>query len=236
LFSSRYDGAVLRETITEVIGKDLRVGGLKHPVVIPTVNLTKGKPQVFKTPHHPNFVLDHRLPVVDVALATSAAPTYFPIAEIDDQLFVDGGLYANSPDMIALHEAEHFFAVQTEEIRMLSIGTTTTQFSISHVGRLNLGVLGWGRRFAQTMISSQQMDVGYMLSHKLGGQYLRIDEVQSKEQERDLGLDVATEEALKTIRGLAAGSFQAAVNAPLLKEMLRHHAPPPHYFHGVANS
>lgn len=229
--SAKYGSAALRETITTIVGKDTLIGDLAHPVIIPTVNLTKGKPQVFKTAHHPSFKVDHRLRVVDVALATSAAPTYFPVAEIEDELFTDGGLYANSPDLVALHEAEFFFKKNIDEIHMLSIGTTTTHFSISHVGRKDLGVWGWRRRLAQTMISSQQMDVGYMLGHKLADRYVRIDEVQSKEQERDLGLDVATESAQKTIRGLAAGSVQRMLNDGHLGKILAYTAPEPAFHH-----
>ena len=43
-----------------------------------------------------------------------------------------------------------------------------------------------------------------ILRHKLGERYLRVDTEQSKEQEHDLGLDVATEAAQRTIHGPAA--------------------------------
>ena len=76
----KYDPGPLRDTIVDIIGADTRVGDIKHPCLIPTVCLTKGGPQIFKTDHHPNFSRDLRLRAVDVALATSAAPTYFPVA------------------------------------------------------------------------------------------------------------------------------------------------------------
>lgn len=229
--SPKYDGVALRETIVNVAGEETKIGDLLHPVIVPGVNLTKGKPQIFKTDHHPDFQRDHRLRVVDVALATSAAPIYFPLAEIGDELFADGGLFANSPDLLALHEAEHFFRVPTSELRMLSIGTTTTQFSFSHVGGRQLGAFGWGRRLAQTIISSQQMDASYILGHKLGDRYVRVDEVQSREQERHLGLDVATEEAKRTIRGLASGSTQAAISHEMVARILAFEAPAPRFYH-----
>ena len=235
LCSPKYDGVALRETIVKVVGEGTKLGDLACPVIIPAVNLTKGKPQVFKTDHHPDFKRDHRLRIVDVALATSAAPTYFPLAEIDDELFADGGLFANSPDLLALHEAEHFFGAAIADIHMLSVGTTTTQFSFSHVGGRQLGIYGWGRRLAQTMISSQQMDVSYILGHKLVDRYVRVDEVQSKEQERDLGLDVATEDATKTIRGMASGSTRVAINQQMLKKMLAFEAPAPKFFYRNAS-
>ena len=62
--------------------------------------------------------------IVDAALATSAAPTFFPVHRIKGELFADGGLYANAPDQLALHEAEYFLEVGLPDIAMLSIGTT----------------------------------------------------------------------------------------------------------------
>ena len=234
LFSPKYDETALRDTIVHIVGEDTQLRDLKRPVVVPAVNLTKGSPQIFKTDHHPNFQRDHRLRVVDIALATSAAPTYFPLAEIGDELYADGGLFANSPDLLALHEAEHFFDAPTSDIRMLSVGTTTTQFSFSHTTGRHLGIMGWGRRLAPTLLSSQQLDNSYIVQHKLGDYYIRIDEVQSKEQERDLGLDVATTNAKKTIRGLASGSVQAAINKDALQQILAYEAPPPKFYHREA--
>ena len=230
-FAPKYDGVALRETVAEVLGEETTIGNLLHPVIIPAVNLTKGKPQLFKTDHHPDFKRDHRLRLVDVALATSAAPTYFPLAEIGDELFADGGLFANSPELLALHEAEHFFGACTEDVQMLSIGTTTTQFSFSHAKGKHLGVLSWGSSLAQTMLSSQQLETYYMLVHKLGDRHIRVDAVQSREQERALGLDVATEDAKRTIRGLASGSTQEVINNPRLEKMLAFEANEATFYH-----
>jgi predicted acylesterase/phospholipase RssA len=107
----KYDSAALRKTIIDIVGAEITIGSLKHPCIIPTVSLTKGGPQIFKTDHHSDFGSDHRLKAVDVAMATSAAPTHFPIAEIGDGLYADGGLYADSPDLIAVHEVERFLTL-----------------------------------------------------------------------------------------------------------------------------
>jgi len=233
LTSSKYDGEGLKETISQILGSDTTIGDLQHPVILPTVNLTTGKPQFFKTDHHPDFQRDYKLKAMDVALATSAAPTYFPLAEIGDELFADGGLYANSPDLIALHEAEHFFDKSIEDIWMLSIGTTTTGYSLSHNCKRNIGLYGWGKneRLSNTIISSQQQDVDFIMGHRLSNRYLRIDSVPSTEQEKELGLDVATNKAQKTIRGLASGAYQKHVNNPIIIEMLKHKAETPYFYY-----
>lgn len=229
--TAKYNGTALRQTISDLVGAETKIGDLMHRVIVPTVNLTKGRPQMFKTPHHENFVTDLHLKVVDVAMATSAAPTYFPIAEIDNALFADGGLYANSPDILALHEAEHFLKAALAEISILSVGTTTSQFSFAHASGLNLGIMGWAseQRLVNAMIASQQQSVDYMMKHKLDERYLRLDVTQSKEQERHLALDVATDEARSTILGLAASTLQEYAPDERLKRFLKHVAPPPSF-------
>jgi len=235
LCKPKYQSDALRRTIVELIGEKTRIGDLKHPVIVPAVNLTKGQPQLFKTPHHANFTTDLHLKVVDVALATAAAPTYFPIAEIGDALYADGGIYANSPDLLAVHEAEHFFGIPLEQIHLLSVGTTTAQFSFAHAQGRQLGSFGWWReaRLVNVMIASQQHSVTFMIGHRLGDRYLRLDANQSKEQERHLALDVATAEAQKTIRGLAAATVQSHINESRLRAFLVHAAPPPIFQHKV---
>jgi patatin-like phospholipase/acyl hydrolase len=233
LRSSKYDAGPLRDTIIEIIGPDTLIGDLKHPCIVPTVCLTKGGPQVFKTDHHPDFSRDHRLKAVDVALATSAAPSYFPIAEIDDGLYADGGLYANSPDLIALHEAEHFFGVKLDDIRLLSIGTTTSKFSFAHSIGTRLGILQWakGQRLVQAILSSQQQIVDNVARHRLGSRYVRLDMEQSREQEQALSLDTAHLDAQKTIRAMAAVTTQATTNNTDLGSILSYLSPPPKFFH-----
>jgi patatin-like phospholipase/acyl hydrolase len=228
---AKYRADALKATISQVVGDETLIGDLQHPVVIPAVNLTKGSPQVFKTPHHPTFVRDRLLRVVDVALATSAAPTYFPIHRIGGELFCDGGLYANAPDAIAVHEAEHFFRQALADVRLLSIGTTTAKFSFSNAGGEDLGWLGWmsGARLTSVMIAAQQLNSDFMLSHRMGNNYLRIDHEQSKEQERQLALDVATEAACRDLAGLAEASARKYLPRPTLVAMLKHRAELPKF-------
>jgi uncharacterized protein len=229
----KYDPDALRKTIIDIIGADTRIGDLKHPCIIPTVCLTKGGPQIFKTSHHPDFSRDHRLKAVDVALATAAAPSYFPVAEIEDGLYADGGLYANSPDLIALHEAEHFFGVAIADIRMLSVGTTTSKFSFAHDAGTRFGLLQWtmGQRLVQAILSSQQQIVDHVARHRLGSSYVRLDAQQSREQERALSLDTAHPDAQKTIRAMAAVTVQAALANPDLDPFLSHISASPKFFH-----
>lgn len=223
-----YDAGPLRQTIEDIVGAGTCMSNLLRPVVIPAVNLTKGGPKVFKTGHHERFVLDWHLKVADVALATSAAPTYFPAHQIDNEFYADGGMFANSPDMIAVHEAEQFLGVSRDQINVLSVGTTTTDFAMSAALSPNMGVMGWMRnqRLTDVMIGSQQALINDMMRHILGERYLRIDRRQGDEQRAVLALDVATREAISNLQSLARGSFAEVSADPRLRVLLEHDAPP----------
>lgn len=233
-FSPKYGDAGLREAITEIVGSETRLDDALHPIIVPTVNVTTGAPQFFKTPHHQNFQRDWKEKVVDIALATSAAPTFFPLAKIDNSHFADGGLYANAPDIHALHEAIHFFSSPEVHIHVLSVGTTTASFSFSHrIGR-DLGGIKWmmGSRLISTIYSAQQQCEASMMKHRLGDRYIRIDGIQSKEQQDDLALDVATKDVQEMLMGLGKESAKRALGEPYMAAFLAHEAPSPHFYYG----
>lgn len=223
---SLYRPDSLRETIEQIVGADTLMSDLRRPVVVPAVNLTKGGPKVFKTGHNERFVLDWRLKITDVALATSAAPTYFPAHRIGNELYADGGVFANSPDMIALHEAEQFLGIDRANVGILSVGTTTTDFAISASLNPDLGVWGWKNRLIDVTIGSQQAIANDMMMHILGDRYLRIDRRQADEQRAVLALDAATPEAIANLLFLARTSFAEVSANARLRVMLEHEAPP----------
>lgn len=120
------------------------IGDLKHRILIPTVNYSTGKGQFFKTPHAPAFGMDYRRRLVDVGMATAAAPTYFPLHRIEDEgVFADGGLVGNSPGLFGLHEAHQFLQVpQSAKVRVLAIGTMTLGATIRGSAALDLASAG----------------------------------------------------------------------------------------------
>lgn len=230
---AKYDGTVLRQKIEEVVGKNTRLADARTRLLIPSVNMTKGSVQMFKTAHHPNFMNDHKLLAADIAMATAAAPLYFPMAQIENSNFIDGGVVANAPDMCAVHEAIKFLDQKMEDISVLSIGTTTSKFSLpSSLGK-DFGQKQWleNGRLVSTVLSSQQQLVDFMLKHQLGDRYVRFDAQPSPEQTSDLGLDLATENRRQTLLGMADGCYQALSNNPELIAMLSHRPPTPKFYH-----
>jgi patatin-like phospholipase/acyl hydrolase len=105
IVKTKYESGPLKDGLTQVFGNK-RLGEAKTRLVIPSIDLVHGQTKVFKTRHLPHLDLDHRMPVVDVLMATTAAPTFFPHAEIQDgSAYVDGGLWANNPTMVAVVES-----------------------------------------------------------------------------------------------------------------------------------
>jgi predicted acylesterase/phospholipase RssA len=123
LWRPKHDAAGLRDALTSVFGDKL-LGSSAKRLVIPSYTLDSNEVYLFKTPHHPRLVRDWKERMVDVALATTAAPTYLPVARLRNNRLIDGGIWANNPALVALGEAKSILNVALEDIRILSMGTT----------------------------------------------------------------------------------------------------------------
>lgn len=210
LVRPKYDAKILRELIIGVVGSKTKLGDLAQKVVIPAVNLTTGKPCVFKTPHHKNFTRDASLTLVDVALATAAAPTYFGAHRIGSELFADGGLFANSPDDIALAEGLHYLRFDENATKLLSIAVPARRVSISNQNGPDMGVLQWiwDARLSSTLLASQQLNSAAVMRMRLGDRYLRISEDIPSAMEKSIGFDKADEAAQRDLLALAESSVR----------------------------
>ncbi len=225
---ARHDNSPLRAALDEVFGEltlgDLRAGGKR--VLITAFNVSAGGPRIFKTDHAPELVLHDRYRVVDVALASSAAPTYLPLVEIVDPVseiherFCDGGVVSNSPALLGFAEALSALRCKPEEVQLLSLGTPRndlaerpTALTPAQVS-LNRGYEGW--KYGERIISIA-MDGGAKVNHfaldriakATGARYERIDMAAPP----GVGLDIATPEASLALRqlGTACGRDTATL-------------------------
>ena len=173
--------------------RDKTIGDLKHRVIIPTVNFTKGGPQIIKTRHHETFVTDPSKRLVDVALMTSAAPTVFPIHKTEYGDFVDGGLTANHPGLYACIEAQKFLNVPLENIYQLHIGTLSGRYTSSaDETMLKSGFLQWKIKLIDLIFSCQEQSTKQIVSFLLNDRYYSIDNTLTNDQSPKIGLDKVT--------------------------------------------
>lgn len=223
----------LRGVLAERFG-EITLGDLKHPVLIPTVNYSTGNGQFFKTPHHPSFELDHRLKVVDVALATAAAPVYFPLARNERGVFADGGLVGNAPGLFGLHEARHFLATDPRiQVRVLSIGTMTVGTTVRGDANLDRGFGKWRGGLFDLVISAQESSVHHLLGHALGHDYYKIDDQATPDQSKDVkALDRVSIAATNTLKHRGSHAAQRAIGDPAFQPFRNHQAATPLFYHG----
>ena len=102
LFCSKYSGKHLKNALEREF-KNMTLAESKNLLCIPAYNITKSTPRVFKKDYG-TLTEDSSKTYVEVALATAAAPTYLPIRTINDNEYVDGGLWANDPTLVGLTE------------------------------------------------------------------------------------------------------------------------------------
>jgi patatin-like phospholipase/acyl hydrolase len=154
LIRPKHSSEVLRERLAEVFG-NRRLGEAVTRLAIPCFDCNAGRIQMFKTAHHERFAHDYKVAAVDVALATSAAPTYFSAFNTTDgQSFLDGGVWANCPVMVGLLEAMYVLDVSPSDLHILSVGTTDDPFDLSKIKRIG-GLLTWGTTAVGLLMRAQ---------------------------------------------------------------------------------
>jgi hypothetical protein len=227
LFVARYSNKPLRRALSDAFG-ETRLGELRQRgkfVVVPAFCLDTGTPRVFKTDHCDELSRDDQHFVRDIALATSAAPLYLPIASIKSpttgtqERFIDGGVYANNPTLLAFTEAIGYLKRPAEQIRLLSIATPR---DLTHAAersrpltrwqrfRLNRGLIGWGFGLADLFIGSSMRLTHFAVNRVMLGMAGGMDAYHRVElrTQKGLALDVATEWATQTLINI--GSSAAA--------------------------
>ena len=115
---------------------------------------------VFKTPHHPDFKLDWAEQVTTVALATSAAPTFFSVYRNGNRQFADGGVWANNPIMIGLVDALTCNAIDPASIDILSLGCGEQEMKFTSRQLLSGGLFHWRQIISSAMNLASQNALG----------------------------------------------------------------------------
>ncbi len=230
IFRAKYGGAKLRELVCELFG-ERTLGDSAYRLLITSVNYSTGKPQFFKTPHHPRLRVDSDLLMSDIAMATSAAPVFFPAYQMEKSgsVYVDGGLAGNAPGLFGVHEARHFLGQPPKNIQLLSIGTAGELCCLNARNTLDKGLLHWRERVVLLTLSAQENVTDSMLRHELGDRYSNIDVVPTSEQKLNIGFDSVDAAAIQTLKSLGDDSVKRFLGKPEADVFLTHRAPPANF-------
>lgn len=149
-------GVRLRDAVTEVM--------------VTAYDLEKRDPFFFRS-HRAKADPRYDYPMWLAARATSAAPTYFePVLiqwpDLDRDVLVDGGVFANNPAMCAYAEAQAAIREgrrPASEILLVSLGTGHFARPLDFEDAKDLGLAGWARPILDVMFDGLADTVDYQL-------------------------------------------------------------------------
>jgi patatin-like phospholipase/acyl hydrolase len=178
LKGAQYSDKPLREELEKVFG-DMKLRDLPKNVMISSFDLDNKSKEPGKRNWKPKFFHNYESAdsdghefVVDVALATAAAPTFFPI----HNGFIDGGVIANNPSMCALAQAlnKDTGKKSLRSLAMLSVGTGGNPRYLEAV-QGDWGLVQWAPHLVSLIMEGSVNTAHYQCKQILGNRYMRIN-------------------------------------------------------------
>ena len=175
----KYDNSKFKVFLRSLYGT-ATLGQLCKKIVVPTYCLDdeaavhrRWRAKIFHNFDGEDCDTEARL--VDVAMATSAAPVFFPIYN----KFIDGAIVANNPTLCAVSQTQDLRNVANnptvEDISVLSIGTIRNIYITER--DINWGYFMWARSIFHMLTERDTLIINHMTKLLLKDRYHRIEPV-----------------------------------------------------------
>lgn len=176
---AQYTNSSLKRVLKDEFGS-LTLGDLPHRVLVAAFDLENDpslppplrtwKPKFFH--NFPGRDSDGHEKVVDVAMRTSAAPSYFPIY----QGYIDGGVVAGNPSMAALAQAlePNTGGQRLSDVTLLSLGTGRNSQYLTAQNN-DWGWLQWAPHIINIVLDGTSGIADYECRQLLGSRYHRLN-------------------------------------------------------------
>ena len=239
-----YSNARLYDIMEDLVGEktlgdlhnDPAFGGRGKRLMVTTFDLSPDEPsdrnQNYR-PHilHSSFMSCKNVKLKDLALMTSAGPTYFPIVQ---QRYIDGGVALNNPSMAAItfainkHKNGEGYLYQdggkskglgltTEDLHLFSLSTGTgnkNRIDPAVVGKGNWGKIQWIKFIPDLLTETNMQSTMYYVKQLLEDeQFHRIElffndsEAPAILREKPVGMDAKDETILKGMHQFAKNTY-----------------------------
>lgn len=180
---AEYSSKTLKKELRAIFGSTT-LAQLNKKVAIPTFDLDNEatganqrswKPKIFHNFAGPDS--DGNSLAADVALYTSCAPTYFPSADG----YIDGGVFANNPSLVALVQAisqrnQPAERASIDEVVLLSLGTGKSLNYIKGKS-LDWGHAQWAKPLMNILMDGVAGIADYQAAQLLGERYKRLQTI-----------------------------------------------------------
>ncbi|WP_071515822.1 patatin-like phospholipase family protein [Geitlerinema sp. PCC 9228] len=226
LLDEKFSAKALEKNL-QAYFQDLQLSQLLRPCLITSYDIERGKPHFFKQHEAKRFRGSDFL-VREVARSTSAAPTYFEVAqnyslsEVSYAL-IDGGVFVNNPTLSAYAEVRSSFQktatgyvlkkenqngdlVTAKDMVILSLGTGKIHHTYEYEQAKDWGLAEWVKPLIDIMMAGVSETVDYQVEQifqtiENPKQYLRVNpEITDEEMH---AMDNATPENLTALKELA---------------------------------
>ncbi len=142
----KYSLSALEQVAGERFG-DVKLRRALRELVVTSYDMKRREPHFFKRWRAAQSA-DRNPTMVEAALATSAAPTYFPSVGLDDRALVDGGVFAANPTIAAVAEAlkresSEPAQLTPRDLLVVSLGTGVRESGYEQRRVSRWGKLGW---------------------------------------------------------------------------------------------
>jgi patatin-like phospholipase/acyl hydrolase len=166
----KYDPESLRNALARRF-EQKTIGDSRTRLVIPSLVFKTGEIYIYKTAHHERLQKDYRIRALDVAMATAAAPTFFPAYRDAAGLpLIDGGVWANNP--VACAAVEAVGLLQWPTVHILSLGCTESPLDIHGARMSGDGLTYWAEMIKEFFFRGQSTGALGMAQHLVGHENL----------------------------------------------------------------
>lgn len=146
LSGPKYSLDPLRESVERRLGKST-ISEATRDLVVTSYDMTGSEPYFFKRWRALESP-ERNFPIAEAALATSAAPTYFPSHGLRGRALVDGGVFAANPSVAAIAEAlgrqsDEPAGLRPDDLFLVSVGTGEFETGYSQSKVSKWGEIGW---------------------------------------------------------------------------------------------